>query len=1153
MLQRASTPDARRWPSITRDIPETVGPYRILEVLGQGGMGVVYRAEHVRTGEAVALKTVRRVSEGMLANIRREIHALSVIRHPGVVRIVAQGVSGGLPWYAMELLRERTLRDCLRDSVAGPEARRRLLGVIRRLCSPLAFLHGKGIVHRDLKPENVFVREDGTPVLVDFGLASHSFGTRGREVLEADGQLIGSALYMAPEQILGELVDARADLYALGCILYECATGSPPFKGPRVLYQHVKGPVVPPSVLADDVPRALEDLILHLLRKAPEERIGHALDVAAALSALGVPGAPAPDEPAAQTYLYRSAFVGREAVLERFRARIEQTLERRGGAVLVGGESGVGKTRLAMEAGVMAARRKLSVITCHCIPIGAEEGAAVKAGPLHPLGPFLLAVADRCREHGPAETERLLGARARILAPYEGSLAELPGGEGAPEPLELPAQAARQRLLECLRDTLLAFAEVQPTLLCIDDLQWADELTLSFLSLLLAGGLDARPALVVGTYRIEEVPAALSDLLASGAAERVTLERLDEGTVRQMVGGMLALRSVPEVVVEFLRRRSLGNPFFVAEYLRAAIGEGLLYRDASGAWRLRERALLSGSLERALSLPTSLAELIERRLLGLGAESRALLETAAVLGREFGGALLAIASALDETQEMEAIEELRMHQLLEEGEDGKIRFVHDKLREIAYGKIPQERRVVLHRSAAAAIEAHHGASPDFARFYPTLGHHWAQARVHDKAALCLMRAGDGARAAYANGEAIGFYRDALAELAELFDEEHEAPERWASVLARLYEALGDVLCLTGDHEGSREAYAKALARIEPGASLARARMHRKCGKTWEIQHRHEEALRAYGVAEAGLGAAPPERASREEAGAYWHEWVEIQASRAWVHYWLAQVDEMVSLVERVRPIVARYGTPRQRAQFLRSVTNMSVRRERYAPSDETVAVARAYLAASEESSDPTEIAMARFMLGFELLFHGDLDEAEEKLTAGLSDAERIGDVTLRTRCLNYLMMIQRRRGDVGATRRAAELCLSVAAASNMMDYAGASTACLSWVALSEGRADEAEALGEAAVELWRQLSLVYPYPFQWLGHGPLLAVALERGRVRDAIAHARVMLEPTQQKLPAEVASAIEAAIGAFDRGEPDRSRERLAEALAAARRRGVF
>ena len=339
----------------------TIGPYRILEPLGQGGMGVVYRGVHLRTGQAAAVKTVRALRAGVAASLRREILALARVRHPGIVRILDEGVEDGLPWYAMELLEGPNLRQYTARLVGAPSrprtaspsdsgssgtlspewssagttlgdsaplpappressrpARRRsgsrrrapagggamapILRVLRRLCSPLGFLHGEGIVHRDLKPDNVLVRPDGLPVIVDFGLMSQFAGVESREVLQIAGFAVGTVWYTAPEQLLGEFVDARADSYSLGCILYELVTGRRPFTGESsadISLAHLHAEPQPPSELVSGVPARLERLILQLLAKRPEERLGYAGDVAEVLASLGGRGSRSVDWPGA--------------------------------------------------------------------------------------------------------------------------------------------------------------------------------------------------------------------------------------------------------------------------------------------------------------------------------------------------------------------------------------------------------------------------------------------------------------------------------------------------------------------------------------------------------------------------------------------------------------------------------------------------------------------------------------------------------------------------------------------------------------------------------------------------------------------------------------------------------------------------------------
>ncbi|WPB80742.1 protein kinase [Archangium violaceum] len=1131
MMQQVHTPASQTH-------PESIGPYRLLDVLGQGGMGVVYRGEHRDTGEAVALKTVRVASEAVLASIRREIHALRRLHHPGVVRIVAEGVWDGLPWYAMELLSGQTLRGFIdaRPSLAAT------LTQLRRLCTPLAFLHGNGLVHRDLKPENVFIRPDGRPVLVDFGIAAQSGGAR--EVLQVGGSVVGSEAYMAPEQIRGGFVDARTDLYALGCILYEAVTGQPPFVASRsaggVLHQHLRRQPLPPSRVVEGLPPELDALVSRLLAKRPQERLGYAEDVAAAFTALGA-GADEPDTLRPAPYLYRPDFSGRGEVLGRFARALEEATQGHGGCVFIGGESGVGKTRLAMELATEATYRRLAVVTGECVPLGVGGGSEVRAAPLHPFRSLLLAVADRCREHGAGETERLLGPRGKVLAAYEPTLAQLPGQDTQPEPVSLPPQQARARVLTSLRDTLLALARAQPLLLVLDDLQWADELSLSFLQELTPEHLGTHGVLVVGTYRLDEAGDTLRRLVQAPGAMGLELERLEAASIRDMVRGMLALREAPAAFLDTLVTHASGNPFFIAEYLRAAIGEGLLSRATTGEWRLEVPGERAGAL--VLPLPRSIAELIERRLAELGEDGGALVQLAAVLGREFDGELLSGAAALGDEATLEALEELRLRQVLEEAGEGRLRFVHDKLREVAYGRIPADRRSALHHRAAEAVEHRHAS--ELPRHAATLAHHWSQAGVHGRASRFFALAGDQARTAYANNEAIAFYEAALRHAAFQRDAGAFSQDAESLALERVYESLGDVRALTGRQAEAREAYTQALARLSQHERVRRASIHRRAGKSWETHHQHEEALRAYAAAETALKASPGELPED-----VWQEWFQIQNERITTYYWQARVQEMTELVERVRPIVEARGAPLQRARFFQSLVQMRCRTERYRVSDETVAYARALVRASQESKVASELSMTRFVMATTLLFHDEWAESEALIHDALTEAERVGDVTLQSRCLTYLTVLQRRQGRVEETRRQASRGLEVATAANMADYVGAAHANLGWVAWREGLSAEAEHRARTALRYWQPLSLVYP--FQWLAHWPLIAVELARHRLTEALGHVRALLDPTQQRMPDELTGPLEHAPN-WERTPPEHVRLHLAPVLEAAHRLGYL
>jgi serine/threonine protein kinase len=754
----------------TTTSPTVYGPYRIVGLLGQGGMGTVYRARHESTRQEVALKTVRVRQRELLHCFRSEMHALARLGHPGLVRILETGQSDGLPWYAMEWIQGTTLHAYLRaawerstggpgraagsgptlgttvryaaadtedDRPGGqsavplrplplsPAALRDFLTLIARLCGVLGYLHGEGIVHRDLKPRNILVRPDETPVLLDFGLAC-SLGSGGRERLQVSARSEGTPGYMAPEQYLGQYVDARADLYAIGCILYKGVTGQVPFwdSDPGVMLEaRVRCEPLPPGRLVQGVPPALDDLLLRLLARDPRDRLGHARAVSAALGRLGAQAGDWAGEHTPRDYLYRPGFVGRDSLLKSLERRVDEALAGRRRCIFLRGSSGAGKTRLFMELARRLKCRGRNVLAGECLPLGAgvSHGPGLRSLPLHPFRGVLRAVADACLEGGAAETERLLGPRRLVLAACEPSLAELPHKPDTAAQDPEGSDIVRFRLMDALAETLAAFARRAPIVVLLDDLQWADELTLHFLNLFHLGTWKAFGIALVGTYRSEEdhsLASACRDLLADAPA--LDLGPLEEANLHDIIAEMLGAGEPPERFLHPLARRAQGNPFFVAELLRAAVAGGMLYRDEDGRWCVR---LPEGASEETLPLPESLHELIVRRLDRLSASSRRCLELAAVLGREVEADLLE-AAGLSGAELTMALQELLAAQVLEKDRNGPFQFLHDKLREVVYDQVPAERRRELHRIAAVAIETCRGAEADFERHYPALAHHW---------------------------------------------------------------------------------------------------------------------------------------------------------------------------------------------------------------------------------------------------------------------------------------------------------------------------------------------------------------------------------------------------------------------------------------------
>ena len=266
-----------------------LGSYRIEAVLGRGGMGVVYRAEDLRLGRKVALKLLAshptedaRFRSRFLAESR----LAASIDHAGIVPIYEAGESDGHLYIAMRYVEGTDLSSLLHRE--GPLAPDRAIDLVRQLADALDAAHARGLVHRDVKPSNALIALEGAAehvYLADFGLTKHLATTTG---ITASDQLVGTIDYLAPERIAGEHADGRADLYSLGCVLFECVTGEVPFlrdSEVAAIYAHLEDEPPHCSERRPGVPRALDAVVERALAKDPERRWQTGAELAAAAQA----------------------------------------------------------------------------------------------------------------------------------------------------------------------------------------------------------------------------------------------------------------------------------------------------------------------------------------------------------------------------------------------------------------------------------------------------------------------------------------------------------------------------------------------------------------------------------------------------------------------------------------------------------------------------------------------------------------------------------------------------------------------------------------------------------------------------------------------------------------------------------------------------
>ncbi|CPW20707.1 Probable serine/threonine-protein kinase PknB [Mycobacteroides abscessus] len=303
--------------------------YELGEILGYGGMSEVHLARDLRLNRDVAIKVLRADlarDPSFYLRFRREAQNAAALNHPAIVAVYdtgeAETATGPLPYIVMEYVDGITLRDIVKDD--GPMPIRRAIEVIADSCQALNFSHQHGIIHRDVKPANIMISKTGAVKVMDFGIA-RAVSDAGNSVTQT-AAVIGTAQYLSPEQARGETVDARSDVYSLGCVLYELLTGEPPFVGDSpvaVAYQHVREDPVAPSKHNPEIPPGLDSVVLKALSKNPDNRYQNAAEMRADL--MRVYQGEQPEAPKVLTDAERSTMLSTPANTRAFPASGPQT------------------------------------------------------------------------------------------------------------------------------------------------------------------------------------------------------------------------------------------------------------------------------------------------------------------------------------------------------------------------------------------------------------------------------------------------------------------------------------------------------------------------------------------------------------------------------------------------------------------------------------------------------------------------------------------------------------------------------------------------------------------------------------------------------------------------------------------------------------
>ncbi|MFK8111594.1 MAG: protein kinase [Rubripirellula sp.] len=736
--------------------------YQIQHELGRGGMAVVYLAEEIGTGQLVALKVMQsKLSGTAKQRFTREFSTIASLKHENLIEVYEYGETREGPFFAMEYFPGQTAR----EMIGAPL--KQILAAVHSLCEAIDFVHSKRIIHRDIKPGNVLARRrpDGSGFdvkLSDFGLAKFA---NTSSTLSRDTNFLGTVAYCAPEQILRDELDHRADLYSLGMLVYELVSGQHPYADSRgdvnaLINQQVT--VVPDSLRShsDAVSIDLAKAVAGLLEKTPADRPTTTSDLRAVIAHdLGWSAESLPSAISNQVNSLVSRFVGRQSEIDEIESVVSEGLSpisapsmtdgKPQHAVFVTGEAGMGKTSL-MRRGMRKA-----------LVAGAKiyEGRCFE-GNIAPFQPFceiirqILSELDRVKhrvqmlgeEHDPLASTCVLQtgnsstAIDSIVENYATELLRMGPELRTWLARHVPTTANEMRrdpkyVFRALASFFLEISEVQPLCLLIEDIHWADDSTFD-LFLHLIGELNS-PSRLVGSDSPPRIAICLTSrsgveyasasefidrVCSRGGASHIPLTRLDDTETRDLIASVLEApsSSLHPDLVAFASQHCLGNPFFISQSIREWRESGWL-AEAESCWSL------STDPNARPKASAGVRDSIRNRLGRLENNATKIVASASVLGSIVNLDLLQkLCDGVSEYDFFDGLDQLLAAGVLQEHHKSRtLRFCHDLFRETAIENLSQPRRENMHKRIGELLEQKSQAGGDVT--HALLAEHFSEA------------------------------------------------------------------------------------------------------------------------------------------------------------------------------------------------------------------------------------------------------------------------------------------------------------------------------------------------------------------------------------------------------------------------------------------
>jgi tetratricopeptide (TPR) repeat protein len=696
--------------TMTPEVGDHIAGYEVLGELGRGGMATILHVRHAERGEDRAIKlilpSVR--SEEALQRFRLEYETLARLDHPGVLRVFESGMHAGQPYIVMERIDGQELSAAIEAWKELPPTERfvRAEDLLTRVARTLEYIHDQGLVHRDVTPSNIMLLPDGTVRLMDFGVVKEP----GAD-LTMVGEVVGTVAYIAPEQITGDRVDARTDLYALGAVLYLMLTGRRPFTARTLagyLDKHLNRPARAPRELVPTIPVKLDEICTRLLAKDPSDRFCSATHLLHVLDdsrrSMGPPGG---------SKTWHPPVVGRAGEMAQVREAVARLAAGEGGLAVIVAEYGMGRTALSYEAIAQAERLNIAV--------GVGRNAAPDQRAFEGYRPLY----EQLRGDGDAPVEALEAAfGARLVG-------------------DVPIE--RWRVCSAFATLLRASG---PRLLVLDDLDQADRGTVEMTEYLVRNlvGQAGFPILFLATRSAPGVHDSLRVLLDEEevglAPEIIRLGPLGTPAVEELLLTLVVDEPRVRLLAKRLQREGEGNPYFIGEMIRGLMDQGVIVLpdpEKRGHITIDAHAIAESSLP----VPSSIRDAIRERLTPLTADARHLVGVLAVARQEMDLSLMCMAAMMDEDRVLRSMDELVQQGLVRErflGEAEHFELARNRLKDVLLAETAYEDQRVFHRRIGEALERIHRRRIPY--IVESLAYHFEHGDVPAKAYPYLIKAAE---------------------------------------------------------------------------------------------------------------------------------------------------------------------------------------------------------------------------------------------------------------------------------------------------------------------------------------------------------------------------------------------------------------------------